>query len=98
MTSVRMSFERTAEKVVASTEQPTESDLEASNSTDTITYSTIGNNLDTNITPHYKRTGESSNQSVHCFKYFAVKGKILEFSQLSIQPYHTCSYMLRYLH
>ena len=90
MDSVRITAEQIAEQVVVGNEQPTDPDLEARNNSDPTTYSTVGDNLDTNIMARYKRTDGSSNQSLHYFHCLAVKDRISEFGQLSISPYHSC--------
>ena len=55
-----------------------------------VTYSLVGDNLDTNVKCRYKRTDGCSNQSLHYFHSIAVKDRIDKFSQLDITPYHGC--------
>ena len=53
------------------------------------TYSLMGDNLDTNVKPRYKRT-DHLGESLHYFHCLAIKDRISLFSQLAITPQHTC--------
>ena len=54
------------------------------------TYSLMGDNLDTNIKPRYKRIENHQGESLHYFHYLAIKDRISQLSQLAITPCHTC--------
>ena len=59
-------------------------------STSLVTYSLMGDNLDTNVKSRFIRTDGRKGSSLHYFHSLAIKDRISNLCELDITPYHIC--------
>ena len=59
-------------------------------STSLVTYSLMGDNLDTTVKSRFIRTDGRKGSSLHYFHSLAIKDRISNLCELDITPYHNC--------